>query len=49
MKKAKVEREPLEEIDILDNMHSALVDLLIDKGIITEDAYEKKLKGKIKV
>ena len=49
MKKAKVEREPLEEIDILDNMHSALVDLLIDKGIITEDEYEKKLKGKIKV
>ena len=49
MKKAKVEREPLEEIDLLDSMHSALVDLLVEKGIITEEEYEKKLKGKIKV
>ena len=31
MKKAKIEREPLEEIDLLDVMHSALVDLLIEK------------------
>ena len=49
MKKIKVEREPLEEIDLLDNMHSALVDLLIEKGIITEEEYEKRIKEKIKV
>jgi membrane peptidoglycan carboxypeptidase len=49
MKKIKVEREPLEEIDLLDNMQSALVDLLIEKGIITEEEYEKRLKQKIKV
>jgi hypothetical protein len=48
-KKAKVEREPLEEIDLLDSMHSALVDLLIEKGFITEEEYEKKLKQKIKI
>lgn len=49
MKKAKVEREPLEEIDLLDNMHSTLVDLLIEKGIITEEEYEKRLKQKVKI
>jgi hypothetical protein len=49
MKKTKIEREPLEEIDLLDDMHSALVDLLIEKGIITEEEYEKKLKGRIKI
>ncbi|HYB68379.1 MAG TPA: hypothetical protein VEC97_02435 [Candidatus Acidoferrales bacterium] len=43
MKKAKIERESLEEIDLLDDMHSALVDLLIEKGIITEE-YEKRIK-----
>jgi len=33
MKKAKAERNPLEEIDLLDNMHSALVDLQIEKAL----------------
>jgi hypothetical protein len=47
-KKNKVEREPLEEIDLLDNMHSAIVDLLIEKGIITEEEYEKSVKKKSK-
>ncbi len=48
-KKNKPEREPTEEIDLLDDMHSALVDLLIEKGIITEEEYERKLKQKVKV
>ena len=49
MKKTKLNREPLEEIDLLDDMHSALVDLLIEKGIITEEEYERKIKEKVKV
>ena len=49
MKKAKIEREPLEEIDLLDDMHSALVDLLIEKGIITEEEYEKRVKQRVKI
>ncbi len=49
MKKNKVGREPLEEIDLLDNMHSALIDLLIEKGIITEEEYEKKIKQKVRI
>lgn len=49
MKKAKIEREPLEEIDLLDDMHSALIDLLIEKGIITEEEYEKRIKQRVKI
>lgn len=49
MKKEKIERNPMEEIDLLDNMHSALVDLLIEKGIITEEEYENKIKNKVKI
>jgi hypothetical protein len=40
MEKAKIEREPLEEINLLDDVHFALVDLLIEKSIITEEEYE---------
>jgi hypothetical protein len=49
MKKVKVEREPLEEIDLLDSMHSALVELLIEKGVISEEEYEKRLKQRVKI
>ena len=49
MKKAKVERNLSEEIDLLDDMPSSLVDLLIEKGIITEEEYEKRIKDKVKV
>jgi mannitol/fructose-specific phosphotransferase system IIA component (Ntr-type) len=49
MKKNKVEREPTEEIDLLDTMLSSLVDLLIKKGIITEEEYEKRIKQRVKV
>ena len=47
--KNKVGREPTEEIDLLDDMLSSLVDLLIEKGIITEEEYERKIKLKVKV
>ena len=49
MKKTTIERNPTEEIDLLDDMYSALVDLLIKKGVITEDEYEKHVKGKVKL
>ena len=37
------------EIELLDNMLSGLVDLLIEKGIITEGEYEKRVKNKVKI
>ena len=49
MEKTKIEREPTEEIDLLDSMLSSLVDLLIEKGIITEEKYERRIKEKVKV
>jgi mannitol/fructose-specific phosphotransferase system IIA component (Ntr-type) len=49
MKKAKLNREPLEEIDLLDDMLSSLVDLLIEKGIVTEEEYEKRIKQRVKI
>lgn len=49
MSKNRSKKELEEEIDLLDTMLSSLVDLLIEKGIITEEEYEKRIKGKIKV
>lgn len=49
MKKAKIKRETNEEIDLLDTMLSSLVDLLIEKGVITEEEYERRIKEKVKV
>jgi hypothetical protein len=49
VKKNKPEREPVEEIVLLDDMLSALVDLLIEKGIITEDEYERRVKQRVKL
>lgn len=49
MKKNKVERETTEEIDLLDTMLSSLVDLLVEKGIITEQEYENHIKQKVKI
>ena len=37
-----------EELVVLDDMLSALVDLLIEKGIITDEEWEKKVKKKLK-
>jgi len=49
MRKNKVKRNPSEEIDLLDDMLSSLVDLLIEKGIITEEEYEKHVEQRVKV
>jgi mannitol/fructose-specific phosphotransferase system IIA component (Ntr-type) len=49
MKKTKINREPLEEINLLDDMLSSLVDLLIEKGIITEEEYETHIKQRVKI
>lgn len=49
MSKNKIKREATEEIDLLDDMLSSLVDLLIEKGVITEEEYEKRIKQRVKV
>jgi hypothetical protein len=49
LKKAKPKRETSEEIDLLDTMLSSLVELLEEKGVITQEEYEKRIKEKVKV
>lgn len=41
-------RDLTEEIDLLDTMLSSLVELLEEKGILTQEEWEKKIKSKIK-
>ena len=49
MKKSKVSRDLSEEIDLLDTMLSSLVELLEEKGILTQEEYEKRIMEKVKV
>jgi hypothetical protein len=49
LKKAKIKRETSEEIDLLDTMLSSLVEILEEKGILTHEEYEKRIKEKVKI
>jgi len=49
MKNSKVKREPAEEIDLLDTMLSSLVELLEEKGVLTQEEYEKRIMEKVKI
>ncbi|MGD0494900.1 MAG: hypothetical protein ABSB28_02525 [Candidatus Bathyarchaeia archaeon] len=49
MKKNKSEiREAEDEIDLLDDMLTSLVELLEEKGILTQAEWERKIKERIK-
>jgi len=49
MKKANAKREVAEEIDLLDAMLSSLVELLEEKGILTQKEWEKRIKKNIPI
>jgi len=49
LRKAKIEREVTEEIDLLDAMLSSLVELLEEKGVLTQEEWEKRIKNKVQV
>jgi len=48
MVKEKEIEELKEEIELLDDMLSALVELLEEKGVLRYEEWEKKIKEKIK-
>ena len=48
MPRNKVKRDLEGEIDNLDAMLDSLIDVLEDKGILTRQEYEKRIKEKIK-
>ncbi len=47
--KKRVKRDSEEEIDLLDTMLSSLVELLEEKGVITQEEYERRIKEKVKI
>jgi hypothetical protein len=49
MAKNKPKRELAEEVDLLDTMLSSLVELLEEKGILTQEEWEKRVKARITV
>jgi len=49
MTKNKPKRELAEEIDLLDTMLSSLVELLEEKGVLTQEEWEKRIKKNIRV
>ena len=42
-----IKRDVTEEIDLLDTMLTTLVDLLEEKGLITHQEWEKRIKNRI--
>lgn len=40
-------REIAEEVDVFDDMLSALVELLEEKGVLTQEEWEERIKKKI--
>jgi DNA-binding HxlR family transcriptional regulator len=40
-------KELAQEIDVLDHMLSALVETLEEKGVLTQEEWEQKIKAKI--
>ena len=50
MAKSKhMKRELAEEIDLLDTMLSSLVELLEEKGILTHEEWEKRVKERVTI
>ncbi len=45
----KSKKELGEEIDLLDTMLSSLVELLEEKGIVSNQEWEKRVKSNIKI
>lgn len=50
MKKNKgVKRDLAEEIDLLDTMLSSLVELLEEKGVVSQEEWEKRIKERVRI
>jgi hypothetical protein len=45
----KVKRELSEEVDLLDTMLTSLVELLEEKGVITQEEWEKRIKERVSI
>jgi hypothetical protein len=48
-KNKDVKRDLADEIDLLDTMLTGLIDLLEEKGILTQQEWEKRIKERVKI
>lgn len=48
-KSEDVKRDLSEEVDLLDTMLSSLVELLEEKGIVTQNEWEKRIKERASI
>jgi hypothetical protein len=49
MAKNKPKRELAEEVDLLDTMLSSLVELLEERGVLTQEEWEKRIKKRVTI
>lgn len=49
MSRSKIKRELAEDVDLLDTMLSSLVELLEEKGILTQEEWEKRIKERVTI
>jgi hypothetical protein len=47
--KNKTKNELAEEVELLDTMLSSLVELLEEKGVVTQAEWEKRIKERVKI
>lgn len=48
-KNEKTRKELAEEVDLLDMMLSSLVELLEEKGVVTQEEWEKHIKKRVTI
>jgi len=48
-KTEKAKRDLTEEVDLLDTMLTSLVELLEEKGVISQHEWEKRIKERVKI
>jgi len=49
LKDKETKRELAEEVDLLDTMLSSLVELLEEKGVLTQEEWEKRIKERVPI
>ena len=47
--KNKIKRDLASEVDLLDTMLTSLVELLEEKGLVTQKEWEKRIKENVKI
>jgi hypothetical protein len=49
MSKRKLKRDLAEEVDLLDTMITSLVEILDEKGVVSQQEWEKRIKKRVTI